>query len=103
MAQPLAGTWPEAPALDLTLNYLCAKVTRHFAEDMIDGHLRIDVDAGHQEYIFSKGGRARDGEDGGAQLTDTSFVDNMTAYARMRRDAVPDTFFTAMALSNIIV
>ena len=63
---------------DLTFNYLFAELTRHIAEELIRYGIDVPIQTTDDDAIFSQARSTTNGQDGGARLTDASFVDDLT-------------------------
>ena len=88
---------------DLTFNYLFAELTKHIAEYLI--HLGIDVpiDVSDEQVIFSQARTTTQAQDGGARLTDASFVDDLTTYAKPKATTAASIRGTTQKLLDIVV
>ena len=67
---------------DLTFNYLFAELTRHIAEDLIKHGIDLPIETTDDTVTFSQARHTTNKQDGGARLTDASFVDDLTTYAK---------------------
>ena len=69
---------------NITFNYLFAELTKHIAEDMIRTNRNPTIDVDDEPPCLAKARSVNDQQDGGKRLTDASFVDDLTVYAKPR-------------------
>ena len=88
---------------DLTFNYLFTELTKHIAEDVI--HLGIDVpiEVNDEQVTFSQARTTTQLQDGGARLTDASFVDDLTTYAKPKATTAASIRGTAQKVLDTVV
>ena len=88
---------------DLTFNYIFAELTKHIAEDII--HLGIDVpiEVNDEQVVLSQAITTTQLQDGGARLTDASFVDDLTTYAEPKAMTAASIRGTAQKVLDTVV
>ena len=88
---------------DLTFNYLFAELTRHISEELIRHSIDVPIHTTDDSAIFSQARSTTNGQDGGARLTDASFVDDLTTYAKPKATTAASIRGTTQKVLDIVV